>query len=92
MRARTVMPVALLAVSPLLIVLTVLISVSYGAVDIDATTVWEAVFHFDPGNVNHQIIVSSRLPRALGALLIGAFLAVSGALMQGMTRNYLASP
>jgi iron complex transport system permease protein len=92
MRARTVVPVALLSVSPLLIVLTVLISILYGAVNIDARTVWEAVFHFDPGNVNHQIIVSSRLPRALGALLIGAFLAVSGALMQGMTRNYLASP
>lgn len=31
-------------------------------------------------------------PRAAGALLIGAALAVSGALMQGITRNYLASP
>lgn len=42
--------------------------------------------------MDHQIIWTSRLPRALGALLIGACLAVSGALMQGMTRNYLASP
>ncbi|MNJ47604.1 Iron-uptake system permease protein FeuB [compost metagenome] len=36
--------------------------------------------------------MSSRLPRVIGALLIGGFLAASGAIMQGMTRNYLASP
>jgi iron complex transport system permease protein len=52
----------------------------------------DAVFHFDPDNVNHQIIMHSRLPRVVGALMIGAFLAISGAIMQGMTRNYLASP
>lgn len=92
MRANTAVPVALLTISPVLIASAVLLSILYGAVNIDAGTVFDAIFHFDPGNVNHQIIVSSRLPRAVGALLIGAFLAVSGALMQGMTRNYLASP
>jgi iron complex transport system permease protein len=64
----------------------------YGAKSIHPSTVWHAIFHFDEGDVNHQIIMHSRLPRAIGALLIGAFLAISGALMQGMTRNYLASP
>lgn len=91
-RFGTILPVSLLALSPLLIAAAVLVSVLYGTVEIEAKTVWEAVFAFDPENLHHQIIVSSRLPRALGALLIGAFLAVSGALMQGMTRNYLASP
>lgn len=77
--------------SPLLAVLLILLSVQYGAKDIDTGTIYEAVFHFDPGNVNHQIIMHSRFPRVIGALLIGAFLAISGALMQGMTRNDLAS-
>lgn len=54
--------------------------------------IFSALLHFDPGNTDHQIIWHSRLPRAVGALLIGAALAVSGALMQGVTRNYLASP
>lgn len=60
--------------------------------NITVDTVWASIFAFDPDSLDHQIIVSSRLPRVIGAMLIGAFLAVSGALMQGMTRNYLASP
>lgn len=60
--------------------------------NIDFETAWNALFHFDSGNVNHNIIITSRLPRVVAALLVGAFLAISGALMQGMTRNYLASP
>ncbi|MNJ36644.1 Iron-uptake system permease protein FeuB [compost metagenome] len=72
--------------------LTILLSVLYGAKNIELSTIRDALLHFDAGNVDHQIIIHSRLPRVIGALLIGAFLAISGALMQGMTRNYLASP
>ncbi|WP_430787729.1 FecCD family ABC transporter permease [Virgibacillus flavescens] len=67
-------------------------SVAYGAVDIKLSTVWEAIFNFDPNITSHQVIQELRLPRAFGAALVGAFLAVSGAIMQGMTRNPLASP
>ncbi|WP_078058373.1 FecCD family ABC transporter permease [Rhizobium rhizosphaerae] len=38
------------------------------------------------------IILDIRLPRALTGLLVGAALAVSGALMQGLFRNPLADP
>ncbi|GAA0134417.1 iron ABC transporter permease [Paenibacillus sp. YSY-4.3] len=92
MRARRSSVILILGSAPFLIVLTILLSVLYGAKNIDLSTIREALFHFDPGNVDHQIIIHSRLPRVVGALLIGAFLAISGALMQGMTRNYLASP
>ncbi|MCY9513226.1 FecCD family ABC transporter permease [Paenibacillus apiarius] len=92
MRSRISASALILWSSPFLIVLTILLSVLYGAKNIEASTIRDALFHFDPGNVNHQIIMHSRFPRAVGALLIGAFLAISGALMQGMTRNYLASP
>ncbi|WP_314587662.1 iron ABC transporter permease [Paenibacillus terrigena] len=78
--------------SPLIMVGIVIASILFGAKNLPMSTVWDALFHFDPENVDHQIVIHSRLPRAIGALLIGAFLAVSGALMQGMTRNYLASP
>lgn len=67
-------------------------SISFGAANIDFKTVWTAVFQFDPELTSHQIIQELRLPRALAAALVGAFLAVSGAIMQGMTRNPLASP
>lgn len=68
------------------------ISVLYGAVDIHPATVWQAVFHFNADVDEHQIIQELRLPRAISAALVGAALAVSGAMMQGMTRNPLASP
>lgn len=82
----------ILCTAPIFISLTIILSVLYGAKDIDFETVWNALFYYDSENVDHNIIITSRLPRVLSALLVGAFLAISGALMQGMTRNYLASP
>ncbi|MFW1367527.1 FecCD family ABC transporter permease [Vibrio parahaemolyticus] len=55
----------------------------------DLTSYW---FAFDEGNMLHQILATLRAPRAYVGLLIGASLAVSGVLMQGLTRNPLASP
>lgn len=92
MRIKASLPAVILGVAPAAVVLIILLSVLYGAKNIEASTIWNAAFHFDPENVDHQIIRYSRLPRVIGALLIGTFLAISGALMQGMTRNYLASP
>ncbi|EPI3368403.1 FecCD family ABC transporter permease [Vibrio parahaemolyticus] len=55
----------------------------------DLTSYW---FVFDEGNMLHQILATLRAPRTYAGLLIGASLAVSGVLMQGLTRNPLASP
>ncbi|OEF87277.1 FecCD family ABC transporter permease [Vibrio splendidus] len=49
-------------------------------------------FAFDENNMTHQILATLRAPRAYAGLLIGASLAVAGLLMQGLTRNPLASP
>jgi iron complex transport system permease protein len=92
MKRRISLPVIILMISPVVIGLTMVLSIAYGAKHMEWGTIWNAFFHFDSGNVDHQIVRTSRLPRAIGALLIGAFLAISGALMQGMTNNYLASP
>lgn len=81
-----------MCITPLLIIGITIISVLYGSKDISIQTVWQAVFSFDESNVDHQIIVTSRIPRAIAVLFVGAFLAVAGAIMQGITRNYLASP
>ncbi|EGR5851324.1 iron chelate uptake ABC transporter family permease subunit [Vibrio parahaemolyticus] len=55
----------------------------------DLTSYW---FAFDEGNMLHQILATLRAPRTYAGLLIGASLAVPGVLMQGLTRNPLASP
>lgn len=75
-----------------LLLLGLAASISFGAANIDLKTVWTAVFQFDEELTSHLIIQELRMPRAIAAALVGAFLAVSGAIMQGMTRNPLASP
>ena len=72
------------------LVVFVAVSVMFGAADIDWMTVWEAIFRFNPDLTAHQIIRELRLPRVLGGAMVGASLAVAGAMMQGMTRNPMA--
>lgn len=78
--------------SPAVILLAIVVSICLGSTDIQIKEVYRAIFAFDPENVQQTIVRTSRLPRAAGSLLIGMLLAISGAIMQGMTRNYLASP
>ncbi|QTD41850.1 iron ABC transporter permease [Sporosarcina sp. Te-1] len=85
-------PILLLPIILVLFIITIICSIMYGATTYHLSTVWHALFHTDMTNMDHLIIRTSRLPRVIGALLVGLFIAVSGALMQGMTRNYLASP
>ncbi|WP_080875524.1 FecCD family ABC transporter permease [Oceanobacillus timonensis] len=75
-----------------LVLFSIGMSISYGATKVDLHTVWQAIFQFSEGVQAHQVIWELRIPRALAAVLVGAFLAMSGAVMQGMTRNPLASP
>lgn len=66
------------------------LSVLFGSAKIELSEVWAAVASFDAANSNHQVIVDLRIPRTIGDILVGASLAVAGAVMQGMTRNPLA--
>ncbi|MER2262403.1 MAG: iron ABC transporter permease [Psychrobacillus sp.] len=92
MKTKNTLAVIILIVSPLFIVLAIALSILYGAKDISLLTVSQAITQFDINNVDHNIIMTSRLPRVIAALLVGAFLAIAGAIMQGITQNYLASP
>ena len=67
------------------------LSITLGAADISVVTVFNALFHPD-GSFEHLIIRTVRLPRVLAGAVVGAALAVAGAIMQGLTRNPLASP
>ena len=75
----------------LVLLACLLASVTVGAADISFQDIYQAFTAFD-GSSNHLIIRTVRLPRSLIALLVGAALAVAGAIMQGLTRNPLASP
>lgn len=85
------LPVVGVVIGLLILLILLVISVSFGAKDISLGNILTALTAFD-GSVDHLIITTVRLPRSLIAMLVGAALAVSGALMQGLTRNPLADP
>ncbi len=72
--------------------LAMMSSIAFGAADIAPTDVLAALVAFDATSTEHLIIRTLRIPRAAVAALVGASLAVAGALMQGLTRNPLADP
>lgn len=80
-----------LAVSAILLLISMLCSVLYGLHYFGLKDLWQAYSHFDGSN-EHLILTTARVPRTLIAALVGASLAVAGAIMQVLTRNPLASP
>jgi len=71
----------------------VVANVGVGEYPIAPLDVIRALFGIESGDGNYGFIVNVlRLPRALVAVLVGAALAVSGAVLQGLTRNDLAAP
>src|ERR1700712_4641513 len=75
----------------ILVVLLALGSLGIGAVRLSPLTVIDALF--GGGSDVQQVIVREiRLPRVILGLAIGAILGLSGAALQGLLRNPLASP
>ncbi|WP_408009002.1 FecCD family ABC transporter permease [Pseudalkalibacillus sp. A8] len=75
----------------LLVVFFIGCSIVYGYTSVNWGMVVDSFTQFDGSNA-HIIIQESRVPRALIGAAVGASLAIAGALMQGITRNPLASP
>lgn len=80
-----------------LVVLTVLlfilsiVAIGSGRIQIPFFEVLRILFQ--PGtSVNDIVVLHIRLPRVLGALLVGGALGVSGAVMQCILKNSMASP
>lgn len=73
-----------------LLIISFVASISLGAADINFSTAWGAIFNFDSVLTEHQIIKTLRFPRTLADMIVGASLAVCGAIMQGSTKNPLA--
>jgi iron complex transport system permease protein len=74
----------------IVLILLLCFSITQGTANISMDTVVDAFTHFDSRNPQHLMIIDLRLPRVLISGLIGAALAVAGAIMQGTTRNPMA--
>ncbi|MRH43820.1 iron chelate uptake ABC transporter family permease subunit [Aquibacillus halophilus] len=81
-----------LAISSGLFLFIFMLSIALGQTPIQLHTVFDAIFNYDETITEHIIITTSRLSRAIIAAVIGASLAVAGALMQALTKNPLGAP
>lgn len=86
-------------VPPILLILALLtfaamlINVGYGEYTIPPLDVLKTIVGIETDNQGYSLVVNTlRLPRVLVALLVGMGLAISGAILQGLTRNPLADP
>lgn len=80
-----------LVVSCALLFVSFFLSVRLGQISLPGMTMIEAMVGFDENSAAH-VITYERFSRAFTAALIGSSLAVSGGLLQALTRNPLASP
>lgn len=74
----------------MLLAAAALASLWLGSRGLSTATVWRALLQ--PDDSHAALVVASRIPRTLLAVLTGAALAVAGALIQALTRNPLAEP
>ena len=98
---RILAPTQLIIILAIVLPLCMLLAIALGAVNVSLTDTIRVLFSFSD-NISHvtsstveryhSIIVSIRLPRVLLAATIGALLAASGAVTQGLFRNPLADP
>jgi iron complex transport system permease protein len=76
-----------------MLVIVVLLSLATGAIHIPLGAIFAAVFQNRPLTATEQIILLQvRLPRVLAAAIVGAALAISGLMFQGLFRNPMADP
>ncbi|WP_430624099.1 FecCD family ABC transporter permease [Polycladospora coralii] len=80
-----------LVIGTLLVLILMALSISVGITEIPMTTVIESFINMDGSN-EHLIIQDTRISRTLLAVIVGASLAIAGAMMQSITGNPLASP
>ena len=88
--SKTIILMTLLGLS---IIVFFILNLLLGSVEIPIRDIFAILFRGENGNIIWtNIIMKSRLPQALTAMMAGAGLGVSGLLMQTVFRNPLAGP
>lgn len=80
------------SIATILLILAVLGSLCLGAANLSLSQIWDAIVRRNESGIAGNIFWYVRLPRTAACVLSGAGLAVSGAVIQGVLANKLASP
>lgn len=90
-RLRFIKRLLVLGVAFALLVITGIFSIRFGSISFSAAEIMEALAAAEVSTLR-VIVMDVRLPRTIVAMLVGANLAMSGALLQAVMRNPLADP
>lgn len=82
----------LILITTLIAIIGAMIAISCGAKTIPLSVVIDSIFNFDSTNIDMQLVRNVRIPRVISTFIVGGLLALSGAMMQGVTRNPIAEP
>lgn len=77
--------------SLLLLIGGLILAIRLGSVHINFSDIWDSIFNYSE-TLELMLIRDVRIPRALSVLLTGGILGVTGAMIQGVTRNPIAEP
>lgn len=74
-----------------LLLVGVFLAITLGAYKIKLVDIYNSIFHYSQ-TTEMMLIRDVRIPRALCVLITGGILGVTGAMIQGVTRNPIAEP
>ena len=84
--------ILLFAILSFLLLILFLADLAFGSIRIPIESIPEILFNRNGGNMESEILLNFRLPKALTAIIAGASLSVAGLMMQTLFRNPLADP
>ena len=77
--------------SLLLLIGGLTLAIRLGSVHITFKDIWNSIFNYNE-TLELMLVRDVRIPRALAVLFTGGVLGVTGAMIQGVTRNPIAEP
>lgn len=83
--------VAFISACSIIAIAGLVVAISAGAKSIPLQTVWNSIFHYED-ILDMQLVRDVRIPRVICTALVGGILGITGAMMQGVTRNEVAEP
>ncbi len=83
--------VVLVSTCSLFAIIGLIVAICAGAKSIPLPTVWNSLFHYEEV-LEMQLVRDVRIPRAICTAFVGGLLGITGAMMQGVTRNPVAEP
>lgn len=91
-KSRTAKRLSLVLLFLAITLIALVVSMAFGSADISLTKIWHTLWSSSLEDTQDLVIWNIRFPRNIVAALVGANLAVAGAILQAVMKNPLADP